>query len=65
MERKIRSRRICVWRTYIFYHPGDLLKWTEGYEILHFFYGEKERKEGELHSGIGHVVRLILQKEKD
>ncbi|MEH7885024.1 class I SAM-dependent methyltransferase [Bacillus sp. JJ1609] len=46
------------------YHPGDLLKWTEGYKVLHFFYGEKERKEGELHTGLGHVVQLILQKEK-
>jgi len=46
------------------YHPRDVLKWTEGYNILHFFYGEKERKEGELHTGMGHVVQLILQKEK-
>lgn len=46
------------------YNPSDLLKWSHGYKILHFFYGEQERREGELHTGMGHVIQLILQKEK-
>lgn len=46
------------------YNPSDLLKWSHGYKILHFFYGEQERREGDLHTGMGHVIQLILQKEQ-
>jgi 2-polyprenyl-3-methyl-5-hydroxy-6-metoxy-1,4-benzoquinol methylase len=44
------------------YDPSDLLNWIKGYNVLHFFYGEQERVEGELHTGIGHVVQAIFEK---
>ncbi|WP_394140499.1 class I SAM-dependent methyltransferase [Cytobacillus oceanisediminis] len=46
------------------YDPADLLEWIRGYKVLHFFYGEQERVEGTGHTGTGHVVQVILQKEK-
>jgi 2-polyprenyl-3-methyl-5-hydroxy-6-metoxy-1,4-benzoquinol methylase len=50
--------------TEMLYNPSDILSWIKGYKILHFFYGEQERTEGKLHTGLGHVIQLILQKEK-
>jgi 2-polyprenyl-3-methyl-5-hydroxy-6-metoxy-1,4-benzoquinol methylase len=44
------------------YDPSDLLKWIKGYKVQHFFYGEQERVEGELHTGVGHVVQVIIEK---
>jgi 2-polyprenyl-3-methyl-5-hydroxy-6-metoxy-1,4-benzoquinol methylase len=44
------------------YDPSDLLKWIRDYKVLHFFYGEQERVEGVLHTGVGHVVQAIFQK---
>lgn len=44
------------------YDPSDLLKWIKEYNVLHFFYGEQERVEGELHTGVGHVVQVIIEK---
>jgi 2-polyprenyl-3-methyl-5-hydroxy-6-metoxy-1,4-benzoquinol methylase len=44
------------------YNPSDMLKWIKGYKVLHFFYGEQERVEGELHTGVGHVVQVIIEK---
>ncbi|MCM3664801.1 class I SAM-dependent methyltransferase [Mesobacillus subterraneus] len=44
------------------YDPSDLLKWIKEYNVLHFFYGEQERVEGELHTGVGHVVQAIFEK---
>lgn len=44
------------------YSPVDMLSWTQGHRVLHFFYGEQERKEGLLHTGTGHVIQVILQK---
>ena len=44
------------------YDPADLLQWLKGYKVFHFFYGEQERVEGQLHTGIGHVVQVILEK---
>ena len=46
------------------YDPADLLEWTKGYKVLHFFYGEEDRVEGSLHTGKGHVVQVIFKKEK-
>ena len=45
------------------YNPADLLEWTKGYKMLHFFYGEEDRVEGTLHTGKGHVVQVIFKKE--
>jgi len=44
------------------YNPADLLAWASGYEVLHFFYGEQKREEGRLHTGVGHVIQVILAK---
>lgn len=44
------------------YDPADLLQWLKGLKVLHFFYGEQDRVEGQLHTGIGHVVQVILEK---
>lgn len=50
-------------RTDMLYDPRDLLEWIRGYKVLHFFYGEQERKEGIGHTGTGHVIQVILKKE--
>ena len=47
------------------YSPVDLLEWTRGYLMLHFFYGEQRRDEGILHTGMGHVIQVILRKEQN
>ncbi|WLR56885.1 class I SAM-dependent methyltransferase [Mesobacillus subterraneus] len=44
------------------YDPANLLQWLKGYKTLHFFYGEQERIEGQLHTGTGHVIQVILEK---
>ncbi|MUT68299.1 bifunctional 2-polyprenyl-6-hydroxyphenol methylase/3-demethylubiquinol 3-O-methyltransferase UbiG [Paenibacillus sp. NEAU-GSW1] len=44
------------------YHPADVLAWTSGCEVLHFFYGEQKREEGRLHTGVGHVIQTVLIK---
>jgi 2-polyprenyl-3-methyl-5-hydroxy-6-metoxy-1,4-benzoquinol methylase len=44
------------------YDPADLLQWLKGFKIMHFFYGEQERVEGELHTGVGHVIQVIIEK---
>ncbi|NOU94707.1 methyltransferase domain-containing protein [Paenibacillus sp. LMG 31456] len=44
------------------YNPVDVLAWTSGYEMLHFFYGEQRRDEGLFHTGTGHVIQVILAK---
>jgi 2-polyprenyl-3-methyl-5-hydroxy-6-metoxy-1,4-benzoquinol methylase len=44
------------------YNPADLLEWAKEYKTLHFFYGEEERIEGQLHTGVGHVIQAIIQK---
>lgn len=44
------------------YKPQDLLDWCEGYKIQHFFVGEQTRHEGKLHTGLAHVIQLIIEK---
>ncbi|MBT2641397.1 class I SAM-dependent methyltransferase [Bacillus sp. ISL-41] len=44
------------------YDPADLLQWLKGFKIMHFFYGEQERVEGQLHTGVGHVIQAIIEK---
>ncbi|WNF21176.1 class I SAM-dependent methyltransferase [Mesobacillus jeotgali] len=44
------------------YDPVDLLQWVKGYKTLHFFYGEEERIEGQLHTGVGHIIQAIIEK---
>lgn len=44
------------------YRASDLLIWAEQFSILHFFSGEAVRQEGNLHTGKGYVVQLIIKK---
>lgn len=44
------------------YNPIDVLKWIENYHCKHFYYGEADRQEGYRHTGIGHVIQVIIQK---
>ncbi|MCE5173656.1 class I SAM-dependent methyltransferase [Paenibacillus profundus] len=43
------------------YEPKEILAWCEGYEVIHFFYGEQERVEGKAHTGLAHVIQLVLR----
>lgn len=44
------------------YDPKDILDWAGGHHVVHFFYGEQDRKEGILHKGLAHVIQLVLRK---
>lgn len=44
------------------YDPKTVLDLIEPYEVLHFHYGETERFEGLRHSGLGHVIQVIIKK---
>ncbi|WP_010492418.1 class I SAM-dependent methyltransferase [Paenibacillus elgii] len=46
----------------LLYDPKEILAWCEGHKVLHFFYGEQERVEGKAHSGLAHVIQLVLRK---
>ncbi|MGG0657188.1 class I SAM-dependent methyltransferase [Rummeliibacillus pycnus] len=45
------------------YKPQNLLDWCEGSKILHLFVGEQTRLEGKLHTGLAHVIQLIIEKK--
>src|SRR5690625_522879 len=45
------------------YDPRDILQWIKPHKCLHFYYGEAERYEGERHTGLGHVIQVILRKQ--
>ncbi|MFD1705182.1 class I SAM-dependent methyltransferase [Siminovitchia sediminis] len=49
--------------TDMLYDPADLLDWSRGHKVRHFFYGEQFREEGKLHTGKAHVNQLILVKK--
>ncbi|MFB6367769.1 class I SAM-dependent methyltransferase [Paenibacillus elgii] len=44
------------------YEPKEMLAWCEGHEVIHFFYGEQERVAGKVHTGLAHVIQLVLRK---
>ena len=44
------------------YKPQDILDWCENYKIVHFFVGEQSRQEGTFHTGLAHVIQLIIEK---
>jgi SAM-dependent methyltransferase len=46
----------------LLYSPEDVLAWSSGFKVLHFFYGEQRRDEGLFHTGMGHVIQVILAK---
>jgi 2-polyprenyl-3-methyl-5-hydroxy-6-metoxy-1,4-benzoquinol methylase len=45
------------------YNPKDILEWIKEHEVPHFFYGEQERAEGILHTGMGHVIQAVVRKK--
>lgn len=44
------------------YDPIDILNWIKPYECSHFYYGEANRQEGYRHTGVGHVIQVVIQK---
>ncbi|MGE7881607.1 class I SAM-dependent methyltransferase [Bacillus sp. NPDC094077] len=44
------------------YNPIDILTWCEGHEVIHFFNGEQERIEGKGHTGLAHVIQVVIRK---
>ncbi|MFJ8353708.1 class I SAM-dependent methyltransferase [Bacillus paramycoides] len=44
------------------YNPIDILTWCEGHEVIHFFNGEQERMEGKGHTGLAHVIQVVIRK---
>lgn len=44
------------------YNEKEVFNWCSDYKIEHFYAGEVERYEGELHKGLSHVIQLIIEK---
>ncbi|MDN4493573.1 methyltransferase domain-containing protein [Ureibacillus aquaedulcis] len=44
------------------YRPEEILETFSDWHIKHFFMGEVERNEGDLHNGLSHVIQFIGQK---
>ncbi len=44
------------------YDPKTILDIIDPYECIHFYYGEAVRYEGSRHSGLGHVIQVIIKK---
>ncbi|NRR02698.1 class I SAM-dependent methyltransferase [Brevibacillus sp. RS1.1] len=44
------------------YDPKEILAWCKGHEVIHYFYGEQERVAGKAHTGLAHVIQLVLRK---
>lgn len=44
------------------YNPKDVLNWIKPFKCIHFYYGEARRDEGKRHTGIGHVIQVVIQK---
>ena len=44
------------------YKPEEFLKTFADWRIVHFFMGEVARHEGELHTGLAHVIQFVGQK---
>lgn len=49
----------------LLYNPIHLLEWVKGHRVMRFFYGEANREEGNLHTGVGHIVQMIFKKESN
>lgn len=45
------------------YDPKEILEWCQDHHVIHFFYGEQVREEGLLHTGLAHVIQLVLRKK--
>lgn len=46
----------------LLYSPEEFLRVFSDWRIVHFFMGEVERQEGELHNGLSHVIQFVGQK---
>lgn len=44
------------------YDPVEVLRIIQPYKCVHFYYGEVNREEGYRHTGIGHVIQVVIQK---
>lgn len=44
------------------YQPENFLAEFSDWRIIHFFFGEVTRNEGELHNGLSHVIQFVGQK---
>lgn len=44
------------------YNPATILDLVNDHKVLHFYYGEAERHEGKNHTGLCHVIQVVLQK---
>lgn len=44
------------------YNPVEILELIKPYKCIHFYYGEVNRKEGYRHTGVGHVIQVVIQK---
>lgn len=44
------------------YSPEEFLQTFSDWRIVHFFMGEANRHEGELHTGLAHVIQFVGQK---
>lgn len=44
------------------YDPCEVLELIRPYKCVHFYYGEADRKEGYRHTGIGHVIQVVIEK---
>ena len=47
---------------HLLYSPEEFLQTFSDWRIVHFFMGEAFRNEGELHTGLGHVIQFVGQK---
>ncbi|MFJ8455591.1 class I SAM-dependent methyltransferase [Bacillus paramycoides] len=44
------------------YNPIDILTWCKEHKVIHFFNGEQERMEGKGHTGLAHVIQVVIRK---
>lgn len=47
------------------YKPEEFMEVFADWRIVHFFMGEVDRQEGELHNGVSHVIQFVGQKPKE
>ncbi|PRO66191.1 SAM-dependent methyltransferase [Alkalicoccus urumqiensis] len=45
----------------LLYDPEDILTWIRDHHVLHFYYGEADRVEGEKHTGRCHLIQAAIR----
>ncbi|MBM4763006.1 class I SAM-dependent methyltransferase [Bacillus sp. B15-48] len=48
----------------LLYQPEEFLQTFADWRVIHFFMGEVERQEGDLHNGLSHVIQFVGQKPR-